>query len=186
MVEAQLEIVVEQAAAHEVDVVGVAVVGRAQRDHRLERRRPAGRDLQAVEAAPRDADHADGTRAPGLARDPGDHLQRVVLLLPGVLVEHQPVQLAVAAHVDPQAGVAVAGEVGMGQGIALRGAVPLAIGQILEDRRHRIGLGVLRQPDARREPAAVGKLDEQVLDLAHRARQVGDDLHARRRCPLFA
>ena len=86
--------------------------------------------------------------APGLAGDPGDHLERVVLLLLGVLVEHQAVGLAVAAHVDAHAGVAVAGEVGMRQGVALRGAVALAIGQVLEDRRHRLGLGVRRQPDA--------------------------------------
>ena len=71
----------EHAAADVVDVVGVAVVARAHGDDRLERGRPARRHLQAVEAAPRDADHPDGPGAPGLRGQPGDHLERVVLLL---------------------------------------------------------------------------------------------------------
>ena len=44
-------------------------------------RRPARRDLQSIEAAPGDADHADRAGAPGLGREPGDDLERVVLLL---------------------------------------------------------------------------------------------------------
>ena len=107
-------------------------------------------------------------RAPGLRGEPGDHLERVVLLLLGVLVRHQPVGIAVAAHVDPHAGVAVAGEVGMGQLVALDRAVALAVGQIFEDRRHRALRGILRQPDPGRQAAAVGERDPLVLDLAHR------------------
>ena len=63
------------AAAVVVHVVGVAVVGRAEGDDRLQRRRPAGGDLQAVEPAPRDADHADLAAAPRLLGEPRDHLQ---------------------------------------------------------------------------------------------------------------
>ena len=48
----------EQAAAHVVDVVGVAVVGRAVGDDRLQRGRAAGGDLERVEAAPGDPEHA--------------------------------------------------------------------------------------------------------------------------------
>ena len=147
------EVIGQQAAAHVVDVVGVAVVGRAQRDDRLQRRRPPRRDLERVEAAPADAHHADRAGAPGLRREPGDHLERVVLLLPGVLVLHQPVGIAVAAHVDPHAGIAVAGEIGMGQLVALDRAVALAIGQILEDRRHRVAA---RHPPAARSAPPAG------------------------------
>ena len=60
------DVVDEHAAAHGVDVVGIAVVGRAQGDDGLQLRRPPRRHLQAVEAAPGDADHAAGPRAPGL------------------------------------------------------------------------------------------------------------------------
>ena len=68
MVEAQPKFSIEQAAALVVDVVGIAVDGRAERDDRLQRRRLLGRHLQAVEAAPGDAHHADLAGAPGLRR----------------------------------------------------------------------------------------------------------------------
>ena len=156
----------EHAAAAVVDVVGVAVVGRAERDDRPQRGRPERRDLERVEAAPGDAGHADRAGAPGLLREPGDHLERVVLLLSRVLVVEDPVRLAAAAHVDAHGRVAVAGEVRLADGVARGGAVVLAVGEVLEDRRHRIGLGVAWQPDARPEARPVGELDPRVLDLA--------------------
>ena len=84
----------------------------------------------------------------GWRGDPGDHFERVVLLLLQILVEQEAVGFAGAAHIDAQAGVAVAGEVGVDDGVAVGGAVALAVGQVFEDRRHRVGLGVVRQPDA--------------------------------------
>jgi hypothetical protein len=48
-------------------------------------------DLQRVEAAPGNAEHADLAGAPALPRDPGDDFQRVVLLLLRVFIEHQAV-----------------------------------------------------------------------------------------------
>ena len=71
----------EHAAAAVVDVVGVAVVRRAEGDDRLQRRRPAGGHLQRVEPAPGDSPHPDGARAPGLLSKPRDQLERVLLLL---------------------------------------------------------------------------------------------------------
>ena len=88
---APAEIFVDDAAALEMDVVGVAIIGRAQGDDGLERRRPAGGDLQAVEAAPGDPHHADAAGAPGLGGGPGDDGEGVVLLLPGIFVEHDAV-----------------------------------------------------------------------------------------------
>ena len=136
------EILQQHVAALVVDVVGVAIVGGAQRDDRLERLRPERRHLQPVEAAPGDAHHAELAVAPGLAGDPVDHFQRVGLLLRGVLVEHQAIGFAVATHVDAHAGVAVTGKVGVGQLVANRRAIPLAIGQVFENRRDRIRLGI--------------------------------------------
>ena len=75
----------------------------------------------------------------------------------------------------------MAGEEGMGLGIARRRAVALAIRQILQDRRHGTGLRVHRQPDPRRQPGAVPERNEDVLDLAHRMGEVnrlGDIGHA--------
>ena len=63
----------------------------------------------------------------------------------------------------------------MGQRIALVRAVVLAVGQILQQRGHRIGFGVLGQPDARSEPRAVLQRDRRVLDLADRAGKGRDD-----------
>ncbi len=74
-------------------------------------------------------------------------------------------RFAAAAHIDAQAGIAVTGEIGMGQGVARGGAVAFAIGQIFENRRHRIVFGVGRQPGPRRQAAVVGQGDPQVLDL---------------------
>ena len=65
----------------------------------------------------------------------------------------------------------MAGEEGMGLGIARRRAVALAIGQIFQDGRHGMGLGIDRQPDAGRQLRAVAQGDEDVLDLAHHVGQ---------------
>ena len=172
-----MEIVVQQRPAHEMDIVVVAVVGRAEGDHRLQLRRTAGGDLQAVEAAPGDPDHADTPGAPGLGRDPGHDLEAIVLLLLQIFVLQQPVGFAGAAHVDAKAGIAIAGEIGMGEMIALRRAVALAIGQIFQDRGNRLLLRIGRQPDARRQAAAVRERDKQILDLPHLARKLRDDIH---------
>ena len=117
--------------------------------------------------------------APGLGRDPWQHLQAIVLLLLQVFVVEQPIGFAGTPHVDPDAGIAVAGEIGMGQVVALRRAVALAIGQVFQDRRHGLLLRIGRQPDARRQAAAVRQRDEQIFDLAHLARELRDDVHDR-------
>ncbi len=162
---APLQVLVEQAAAHVVGVVGVAVVGRAERDDRLQRRRLQGRDLERVEAAPGDAHHADGARAPVLLGDPGDDLERVVLLLLGVLVEQDAVGIAGAPQIDPDRGIAGLGEIAMDRLVPRPHEVPLAVRDVLQDRRHRRRLGILGQPDPGRDPAAVRHRDPDVLDL---------------------
>ena len=68
----------------------------------------------------------------------------------------------------------MAGEIGVGERIAPSGAVALAVGQVFQDRRHRLRFGILGQPEPGRQPAAVGERDPRVLDLADRAREVGD------------
>ena len=143
----------EHAAALVVDVVGVAVVGAHQGDDGLERRGAARGQLEAVEAAPRDAGHPDRAGAPRLRRDPGDDLEQVLLLLGVVLVLEHAVRLAAAAQVDAHAGVAARGPVRVDEHVAGGHAVAEPVGNGLEDAGHGVGLGVLREPDARRQTA---------------------------------
>ena len=103
---------------------------------------------------------------------------RVVLLLRQVLVVAAALRVAAAAHVDADAGVAVPGEVGVARGVARGRRVVLAVRDVLEDGRHRARLGVLGQPDPRREPHAVAHRDPGVADDADRLRQLVDALHA--------
>src|SRR4051794_7571410 len=63
-------------------------------------------------------------------------------------------------------------------GVAARHGVALAVGQVLEDRGHRIGVRVLGQPDARGEPRAVAQPDPRVVDPPDRARKVRPDPQA--------
>ena len=146
----------EHAAAGVVDVVGVAVVARAHRDDRLQRRRPARRDLQAVEPAPRDAEHPDLAAAPLLLGEPGDHLQRVVLLLREVLVVEQPVRVAAAAEVDAHARVAVVGEVRVVALVARGERVALAVREVLEDAGTGAGSSGSHSRAASRVPSDSG------------------------------
>ena len=86
-----------------------------------------------------------------------------------------PSRLARAAHVHAHGRVAVPGEVRLALRVAHGGAVHLPVGQVLDDRRHRVVLGVLREPDARRQSRAVGEVQPGVLDLPDAAREVGAD-----------
>ena len=177
--------VVEQAAAHVVAVVGIAVVGRAAGDDGLQGRRAVAGDLQGVEAAPGNAHHADRAAAPGLGGEPGDDLDRVALLLRQVFVEQQAVRIAGAAHVDADGGIAMPGEVGMHLPVAQHRSVPSPIGQVFEDGRHRALQGIDGQPKRRGEPGAVGKRDPLGRDGAYLAREgfSDGDVHGEpRRC----
>ena len=175
------QVLVQEAAAHVVGVVRVAVVRAADGDDRAERLGPAGGDLQRVEAAPRLAHHPDHARAPWLRRDPPDDLSAVLELLLVVLVEEDTVRIARAAHVDAHGSIAVPGEVAMHRFIPGARQVPLAVRDVLEDRRHRRDLRVGWEPDAGGEPAAIGQRDPAVLDLADRAGKRG--LHPHRMPP---
>ena len=55
----------------------------------------------------------------------------------------------------------------------------LAIGEILEDRRNRILLGIVGQPDAGRQHRTVLQRDQRVLDHPHRSGKSRDDHRGR-------
>src|SRR5262249_17741942 len=112
-----------------MDIVRVAIRGRADGDDGLEGRRPARRNLKSIEAAPGDPHHPDNAAAPGLRRQPRDHLDAIVLLLLCVLVEQQATRLAATSKIDANAGVAVAGQIRMRLRVPLVGPVALAAGE---------------------------------------------------------
>ena len=72
-------------------------------------------------------------------------------------------------------------------GVASGGAVATAIRKILDDRRHRIIVGVFGQPDRRRQPDAIRHRNPCGRDLADFSRQGIDDLQiVRRFCLVFS
>ena len=171
------EVVPQQAAAHVVDVVGIAIVGGADADHRAELGGLAGRQLQAVEAAPGDADHADSTVAPGLSGQPAQDRLAVEELLLQVLVGEHPPGIAAAAEIDAYRGIAVAGEVVVVLGVAPRRAVAQPVGNVLEDGRHRPRVGAHRQPEPPAQRDAVVHGDPHRIVTLHAVGKVGDDTH---------
>src|SRR5262249_37693437 len=96
-----------------MDIVRVAIIGRADGDDGLEWRRAECRNLKSIKDAQGDSHQPDDAAAPGLRGQPGDHLPAIVLLLLCVLVEQQAARLAAASNVDANAGVAVAGQIRM-------------------------------------------------------------------------
>ncbi len=178
---APVERVGEQRSAHVVHVVGVAIVGRAGRDDRFQRRRPERRDLERVEAAPGVADHADAATAPRLLSEPLDRRCALVQFLRQVLVGHDAVAVAGAAHVDPDGDIAVAGEPPVHRRVADGRELTFSIRQVFEDRgvaRGRSRARVLGQEDPRRHPVRRARHRQPgVLDLADVMRQITDDAH---------
>ena len=152
---APTEIVGEQTTVHEMRVVAVAVGRRAHRHDGLERRRTPVGELQAVETAPRDSDHADGAVAPGLARDPCDHGLAVGELALRVLVVEEAVGFPRPRDIDPQTRISGRRKDAVGGGIPVRGPVPLAVREVFQDGRHGNVAG--RQPQARCKAPAVGE-----------------------------
>jgi hypothetical protein len=170
------EILTQQASALEMDVVGKAVGRRADGDDRLQCRRPQCRNLQRIEAAPGNPHHAGSPRAPGLAHRPVDHITRILQFLRGVFIFHHAFGITVAAHIDPDAGIALSRHPRMGQAVTHDRAIAFAVRQMLQDDRHRVVLRILRHPDPGRQPAAVGHLDRLVLDLDDLTRKPGFSL----------
>ena len=152
---------------HVVHVVDVEVVGGARRDQSLECGWAPCRDLQRVEATPRVAEHAHVAVTPRLARGPLDGLDAVALFLFQVLIAQDTIGIAAAAHVDANAGVAVAREVRMVDPVAASRDVAFAVGDVLDNCGHGMLLGILGHPHARSHPRAIRQRDPDVLDRPH-------------------
>ncbi len=157
-------IVAEQAAAHVVNVVSVAVVGRGHADHRFELRRLPGGDLQAVEPAPGDADHADVAVAPFLIGHPAQDFLAVSQFLLKVFVGQDTFRVAAAPDIDPQGRIAVSGIVVVVTGVAQPGKVALAIGDVLQDARDRLLPAAAGEPEPTGQAGSVRHRDPDVLN----------------------
>src|SRR5256885_16794567 len=107
-------------------IVSIPVVSRADGYDCLECRGAPRRNLKSIEAAPGDSHHPDNATAPGLRRQPRDHLHAIVLLLLCVLVEQQAIRLAATSDIDANARVAVAGQIRISQRVPLVSPVALA------------------------------------------------------------
>ena len=168
-----IERVVEQAAAHVMHIIGVTIDGGGNRDHGFQRRRTPRRDLQAVEAAPRNTDHADRAVAPILRRQPGDDLHRIILFAAVILVLDQAFAIARTGNVNARRGVTVSGEPVMRLVIADAGTVAAAVGDILEDTRD-FEWPVPRQQQPGRQLAAIRHGDPGDLDILDLIAVIGD------------
>ena len=147
-------------------VVRVPVVRRVDRADRAERGRTLDGELDRVEAGVRGAVHPDATVAPVLVGEPGDHLDQVGLLLRRVLVLREAPGGAGTAKIDPGDGEpSLRAEALVLPGVRRREIVH-PVRERLEDRR---GRPLVRKPEARREPHAVGERDPgaAVLHRAH-------------------
>jgi hypothetical protein len=149
-----------------VHVLGVQVLGGHQRHERLQRRRVAKRHLDGVEAAPRDAEHADVAGGEGPARQPVDDRLAVVQLDVRVFVgNHPPLAPARPPDVDARHEVAVIQEVGV-ERVVPRPRLVLPIRQVFEQDREPVPFRSARRPvQIGRQAHAVGHRDPHLGDL---------------------
>ena len=161
-------------------IVVVAVVGEADGDEGFQLRRAAGRDLQAVEAAPGFTEHAKTAVTPGLRSDPGHHFQAVVVFLLEIFVIQNAVGFTTAAQIYPDAGITVSGQVGVANGVTNGCSIVLAIGNVFQQGGKGPGFCLQRKPDPGGEPGAVGQRNPGIFNFADRVRKIGfDALHKR-------
>ena len=176
----ELELIDVKHTVHVVHVFLEQLLGCGRGQDGFERRRLAQRDLDRAEAAPGDAEHAHLAVRPRLAREPGDDLLRILLLLRRVFaLGRHSFAVAEAANVHPSADEPALGEIRVLTVIADRLVVVLSIRQVFEERRKSIGLfAARRHVERRREPHPVAHRNPSLLDLDAIARRRG----RQRRC----
>ena len=94
------------------------------------------------------------------------------LIITGGMEPEEAFAFAAAPDVDAQAGIAMAGQIGVHPLVAPAGAVMLAVRQVFQDRRVP-PLG--RAPEFRRQPGAVRQRDPEVLDHLDPMRELAAD-----------
>ena len=157
-----------------MNIIFIAIIGGADGDNGFEGWWLAGSNLQRIETTPRNAEHAHLAGTPFLFGQPSDDFNCVILLLLGVFIGHQPVAVAIAAHIDTDRGIAVASEIRMGERITHMGAIAFSIGKIFKQGWHRIFLGICWDKHARRQLHAIGHGDPKIFNFFSFARKLGD------------
>ena len=114
-------------------IVGIAIIRRAKRHNGLEARRSQRGDLQGVEPAPGNADHADGAAAPGLLAQPFDYVKRIQMFPLAVFVGKDAVGVPGPANVDADRSVAMPGVIAVHWLVPQTHEVALAIRKVFED-----------------------------------------------------
>ena len=157
------------AAAADVDVVAVAIVGGVHRQDRAQVGRAQLRDLDRGEAAVADAPHADAAVAPRLRGQPLHGVEAVERLGLGVLVHGDAGRAAGPADVEPAQGEPPCGEPLAEGRVPVAAPVVLAVRDHLEDdgkALRRAAVARARPPDVRGQLDAVADRDPDVpVDL---------------------
>ncbi len=157
------------AAAADVHVVAVAVVGGVHGQDRAQVGWAQLRDLDRGEAAIADAPHADAAAAPWLRGQPLHGVDAVERLGVGVLVHGDAGRAAGPADVEPAQGEPACGEPLAEGGVPVAAPVVLAVRNHLEDDGKPLRRGVVareRPPDVRGQLDAVAGRDPDVpVDL---------------------
>ena len=159
----------QMAAVLVMDIVIVAIDGRGNRNHRLQRRRIEGGHLQAIEPAPGNPHHPDRAVRPGLRGDPGNQLAAVRQLQLRIFPIDNAIGFTGTTDVDAHPGNAGGGKDRIGGFIPRARPVALAVGEKFENSRHRICFGIVRQPDTGGKPGAIGQRDPVVFDCCEGA-----------------
>ena len=168
-----VEIILGQTAADPMDIGGIAVVGGPDGDDGFQGRRLMCCNLQPVEPTPADPVHRDLPVAPPLGGQPGNRGDAIALFLLGILVVDQPLAVARAANVQPDAGIAMPRQIAVHRMIATARALAFAVGQIFQNGGNCVG-GV-GQPQRRCQANTVGHRDEDILHQPHGKGKVGHD-----------
>src|SRR5262245_4046353 len=171
------QIFIQQATAHVMYVIAVAVIRGTDGDDRLELGRAPRGHLQGIESTPGLAHHTDSAAAPRLLRDPSDHFQSVVVLLMQIFVEQQSVRIAGASEIDAHGGVSMAREVVVHGLVARACEVTLAVRDVFQDRRNWSRFGVRGQPDAPGQTTTVRHRDPAVFNHPDLMRKSVDGFH---------
>ena len=158
-----IEIILRKTPANPVNVRGVAVVSGAHGDDGLEGGRLARGNLQAIEAAPGDADHGHLAIAPALLCEPGNGFAAIKLFLNGVFVFDQSFAVAGAADIQAHAGVTVSCKIHMQALIPRAGAVAFAVGDIFENNGNGALFAVFRQPHLGRKLRSILQGNEDIF-----------------------
>jgi hypothetical protein len=103
-------------------------------------------NLQAVEAAPGNADHRHLAITPALLCEPGNGFAAIELFLDGVFIVDQSFTVTGAPDIETHRCIAMAGKIHVQSLIPVAGVVAFAVRNVFENDGNGALLAVFRQP----------------------------------------